>query len=198
MSSRSSYHPHPPSWGCDVSDGHRGPVTVEQMIAGRDRRKVARRRMIADHQMPVVCLTLVSPGPVKWWSWTDRVFAAGQAELRKAFGDRGWMVREWEEKRPATGPETQISVDASPWEIKRVLLKIEGSQPLGRLWDMDVIATDGTVLDRAKIGIRPRRCLVCTFDADTCTRTDAHPDDQLLMAVDGVLDRAEAASGAVR
>ncbi len=181
-----------------MSEERLGPVTVEQMEAGRDRRKVARRRMLADYDMPVVCLTLVSPGPVKWWSWTDRVFAVAQAELRKTFGDRGWMVRDWDEKRPATGPEAQISVNASPWEIKRVLLKIEDTHPLGRLWDMDVITTDGTVLDRAKIGIRPRRCLVCTKDADTCTRTDAHPDDELLKSVDRILARAEATTGALR
>ncbi|WP_245581279.1 citrate lyase holo-[acyl-carrier protein] synthase [Propionicicella superfundia] len=176
----------------------RGPVAVEQIVAARDRRKTARRRMIADHGLPVVCLTLVSPGPVKWWSWTERVFGVAEAELRRAFGDRGWMVREWEDQRPTTGPEAQIAVNASPWEIKRVLLKLEDTHLLGRLWDMDVITTDGLVLDRAKIGIRPRRCLVCTTDADTCTRTDAHPDDALLKAVDQILARAEATTGVLR
>lgn len=181
-----------------MSMEERGPVTVEQIVAARDRRKVARRRLIADHGLPVVCLTLVSPGPVKWWSWTEPVFAVAQAELRRAFGDRGWMVREWDEQHPMTGPEAQISVNASPWEIKRLLLKLEDTHPLGRLWDMDVITTDGTVLDRAKIGIRPRRCLVCTSDADTCTRTDAHPDEALLKAVDQLLVRAETSSRVLR
>lgn len=176
----------------------RGPVTVEQIVAARDRRKAARRRMFSDHGgLPVVCLTLVSPGPVKWWSWTEQVFDIGQAELRKAFGAKGWMVREWNERLPTTGPEAQVCVNANPWEIKRTLLKLEDTNPLGRLWDMDVI-TPTTVLDRATIGMRPRRCLVCKRDADDCTMRDAHPDDALLRAVDVILERAEATAGTLR
>jgi holo-ACP synthase len=173
----------------------RGPVTVDQIVESRDRRKAVRARMFADTGLPVVCLTLVSPGPVKWWSWTDEVFDAAEARLRRALGDRGWLVREWNNERPATGPEAQIAVNASPWEIKRMLLKLEDTHPLGRLWDMDVITPEGVVLDRATIGIRPRRCLVCATDADTCTRLDSHPDDALLKAVDDLLARAEVSTG---
>jgi phosphoribosyl-dephospho-CoA transferase len=60
---------------------------------------------------------------------------------------------------------------------------------------MDVITPEGVVLDRATIGIRPRRCLVCATDADTCTRLDSHPDDALLKAVDDLLARAEVSTG---
>lgn len=171
----------------------RGPVTVEQIVASRDRRKLVRRRMFADHNLPIVCVTLVSPGPVKWWSWTDAVFGVAEAELRRAFGLRGWMVREWSNASFNTGPEAQIAVNANPWEIKRLLLKMEETHLLGRLWDLDVI-TPEAVLDRATIGIRPRRCLVCTADADTCTQTDVHPDEALLKAVERILQRAASVS----
>ncbi len=167
----------------------RGPVTVEQLVVARERRRARQGRMLRDWNGPVVELQLVTPGPVKWWSWSEQVFDAAQALLRQGFGERGWAVREWVNVRPPTGAEAQVCVDANPWAIKRMVLALEESHPLGRLWSMDVVTREGQ-LNRADIGLRPRRCLVCPGEAAICTARDAHPDKVLLGEVERILTRA--------
>lgn len=145
--------------------------------------------MLRDWNRPVVELQLVTPGPVKWWSWSELVFDAAEALLRQGFGERGWAVREWVSVRPPTGAEAQVCVDANPWAIKRMVLALEESHPLGRLWSIDVATREGQ-LNRADIGLRPRRCLVCPGEAASCTAADAHPDKVLLAEVERILTRA--------
>ena len=89
---------------------------------------------------------------------------------------------ESDEIHEETGPEWMAAVVASAPDLKLKLCELEDQEPLGRLWDLDVIVADGP-LSRSVFGIPPRKCLICDEEAHTCARSRAHSMAELEDAI---------------
>ena len=53
-------------------------------------------------------------------------------------------------------------------------VELEDIDPIGRLYDMDVLDTDGKKISREDMGLPRRKCLLCENDAAVCARSRAH------------------------
>ena len=62
------------------------------------------------------------------------------------------------------------------------MVAIEEGHGLGRLFDIDVLAGAGQIVDRAQIGLPPRGCLVCGAPGAGCARSRAHGIEELQRA----------------
>lgn len=58
--------------------------------------------------------------------------------------------------------------------VKRKMLTIEESHPLGRIVDIDVLDGKGTLLSRRDFGHSVRSCYLCELPAYECTRNQTH------------------------
>lgn len=168
-------------------------VALEEMLAARDRRAKRQRSAIARHAKPVVSLTVVMPGPVKDTALTRRLLAEGLAATEAAIAVSGWTVLERNAIDAPTGPEALLAVDAPAEALKRCLLALEETHTLGRLWDIDVLATapgsgEIRVLSRRDFGLPPRTCLLCGAPAHVCARSRAHPVADLVAAIESRAD----------
>lgn len=158
------------------------------MLARREARVERRRDVLACHGRPVVSLTLVTPGPVKDTAEARFVFGVAVAAIRGLLADGGLPVAVVEERLLATGPEALIVVAADPRVLKRLLVGLEEGHPLGRLWDVDVVAPDGHGIGRAALGLPARACLVCAEPAHACARARRHPLGELQRAIAEKID----------
>jgi holo-ACP synthase/triphosphoribosyl-dephospho-CoA synthase len=59
-------------------------------------------------------------------------------------------------------------------EVKRRMLTIEESHPLGRILDIDVLNEKGILLSRRDFGYTTRSCYLCELPAYECTRNQTH------------------------
>lgn len=169
--------------------GRQGPVvSLEAMLAAREARVARQAAARAKFGLPLLSLSMVSPGPVKDGAHARQAFAVALAQLDELFLREGWPVHSRECAFAATGPEALYVVDASPIAIKRAAVALENIHPLGRLWDMDVLQPDGGALSRSQLGEAPRRCLVCGEAAHACARSRAHPLEALLCEIDRMIE----------
>jgi holo-ACP synthase len=171
-------------------------VSLDAMLARREARVARQRALLECFGRPVVSLTLVTPGPVKDTAQARFVFEAGLAATAKALASAGHAVVAAESAFLDTGPEALQAVDAEPLALKRVLVALEERHPLGRLWDIDVIAVDGAGVSRRQLGLSARRCLLCDQPAHACARARRHalPDLQRVIKdrIDAYRDRPPA------
>ncbi|EBV0244758.1 citrate lyase holo-[acyl-carrier protein] synthase, partial [Salmonella enterica subsp. enterica] len=79
-----------------------------------------------------------------------------------------------------SGPEWMAAVCAPAMALKQHMSTLEMSHPLGRLWDIDIIDSDGKSLSRRELGHPARPCLICQQDAHLCARGKHHTLDLLL------------------
>jgi holo-ACP synthase len=167
------------------------PITLAEMLAARDRRAIRQREAIDRHGLPVVSLTSVMPGPVKDTPLTRAIVAEGVDAVVGLAADRGWSLRERSRFIAATGAEALFAVAAPTSDLKRGLVDLEDSHPLGRLWDIDVLEADQAgmkTLSRKDFGLSPRTCLICGGPAHACARARAHPIDALVAVIGSLAD----------
>ncbi len=81
------------------------------------------------------------------------------------------------------GEATHLSAVEGASLLKDIGVRIEEETPWGRLYDIDIIGTDGEKLSRPS----PRRCIVCGGPAADCARSRAHGLDQIREKTDELI-----------
>lgn len=158
-------------------------VTLEEVLRARDARAERQRRMLAEHGLPLISFTMNIPGPIKCNTLIERGFRAGVARIEDALGMRRRRVVAREESVRKTGCEAVWAVDAPSEALKDWMMAIEEADDLGRLFDIDVLDSNGVACRRAV----ERRCLVCGGPVRSCARSRSHSVEQLFERTQQIL-----------
>ena len=158
-------------------------VSLLDILAARETRARQQQELLAQHRVPVICFTMNIAGPVKLSPLIRRGFYAGLEQLRRQLPQQQLRFQQAQELR--TGCEAIFAVDAPAQELKQLCTEIEQTHPLGRLFDMDVIDTDGIKLERQS----QRGCIVCGAPGRFCAASRAHSVEQLQAVTRDILTR---------
>ena len=145
------------------------------MLLVRERRVQRQQELLQEFGRPLVCFTMNIPGPVKLSALICRSFRLGLAQLEGALPN----ILHREVREEVTGCEAFLAVDADALDIKQICTRIEDETPVGRLFDMDVLDTDGTKLDRILVKGGDRGCIVCGAPGRGCASRRLHSLEQL-------------------
>ena len=154
-------------------------VTLEDILRARDARAAAQRRLLHAYHLPLVSFTMNIAGPVKSSPLIELAFDAGLEALYDALGRPVTA----EIIRPATGCEALLVYDRPAAAMKAACLALETTAPIGRLYDLDVLDTDGSKLSRSE----PRTCLVCGGPVAVCSRSRAHGLEAIMGRTNAIL-----------
>lgn len=157
-------------------------VSLADMLRARDERS-ARLSSLSTCARSIISITLNIPGSVKTPRLSRSALACAVSELCRALPESEILC----EVHERTGHEAVIGADSPPEDAKRTAVEIEETHPLGRLFDIDVIAPSGERASRTGLGAPPRKCFVCGGDAHGCARARAHPLDELTASVESAL-----------
>ena len=169
-------------------------ITLEQLLASRDARARHQRDLLGKYPgRSLVCMTVQLPGSVKRSDLSLRIAQAGVEAVRKAFSPEYEELKDLE-----TGYEGYFLVPMAPLELKRLTCGIEDAHPLGRLMDIDVLASaaaiatqtraDAVIISREDIGLPQRKCLLCERPARICMRERAHAMEELLQEIERIVN----------
>ena len=158
-------------------------VTLMDVLSARDRRAEAQRRMLERHGLPLISFTLNIPGPIKTSPLIRRTFRFGEQELFTRLSAAGISPAERKATDDLTGPELLIAAPADARTLKELCLSVEDGSPVGRLFDMDVIAPDGVKLERSE----PRTCIVCGQAGRGCASRRVHTVEELQRSVGRIM-----------
>jgi len=153
-------------------------ITLDALLQSRDNRHQLQQELLSQHpDGTLVCLTVVMPGSVKRNLYSVVTAQAALTALLDRLGDHITTARA---RDLTTGYEAYLISDLPALEAKRVTCEIEDSHPLGRLFDIDVIDSNGMPISRQTVGGEPRRCLLCDHEARWCMRNHSHSQEELM------------------
>lgn len=150
---------------------------LTEILAAREQRAIKQQTLLRQYEKPLVCFTMNIPGPKKLDRDVSVGFFVGNRMLADAIGPKALI--HFEQHRAITGCEAYYVVDMPAEMLKRLTVEIEDSHPSARLFDMDVLDTDGRKAERQALGLPRRKCLLCDTDAVICASTRAHPLTEL-------------------
>ena len=160
-------------------------ATLSEILDARERRVQKQQALLQRYQKPLLCFTMNIPGPVKQSRDIAIGFAVGDRLLRNLLHGHPILYRELTYEN--TGCEGYYVVDLPAGELKFLAIGIEDTDPIGRLFDMDVLDIDGRKLIREEMELPRRKCLLCDEDAAVCARSRAHGLEQLRQRVGQLL-----------
>lgn len=180
------------------------PVTFGELRAARDRRVLKKWELLTPGgEICLVEFSLNIAGAVKTFPFARAAFREEVRELSDRLSRFSVLKTEVYEKN--TGDYAFFLLKSQAIPVKRFLVSIEESHPLGRLFNLDVCGPDGTSVKRHDLGLLPRTCLVCGEDVHICTAKKSHSMELIRwqtakLFLEFFRDRAadQAASAAVR
>ena len=143
-------------------------VTLNQMLDAREQRAKNQQLMLETYKCPLICFTMNIAGPVKTSPLIERSFREGLRLLKISLPKES--IRGRRTDISATGCEAMLAVDIDASALKKICEQIEESCALGRLFDMDVLDTDGKKLERSNM----RGCIVCGAAGRGCSARRLH------------------------
>jgi holo-ACP synthase len=156
-------------------------VTLEAVLSARDRRNEKQLAIINRYSASLISFMVNMPGAVKNSPASLLIFEEGLSVLLRALEDMGKSAVLYKEIRYYdTGSEALLSVAADEMVLKRIMVNIEESHFLGRLFDFDVLDSEGCSVSRETLGFPKRKCFLCDGDAHACGRSRKHSIDDLI------------------
>ena len=120
-------------------------------------------------------------GPVKTGPAIERTFAFGLARLHDRLPADAILAEECLYEN--TGCEALLAVRLPADDAKSLCMQTEEEAPIGRLFDMDVISSDGAKLDRPA----QRGCIVCGTSGRSCAARRTHSVPELQAATQRII-----------
>lgn len=148
-------------------------ITLTELLDAREERARIQTQILREHSCPLVCFTMNIAGPVKTSPSVIRAFRYGLDALDRALKE--YSVLQRTVKYPQSGPEAFFSVECDPQTLKNICVEIEEACKMGRLFDMDVIDTDGKKLERQN----ERCCIICGKAGRVCAAGRLHSVEEL-------------------
>ena len=149
------------------------PVTSEELRAARDRRVLKKWELLTPGgEICLVEFSLNIAGAVKTFPFARAAFREEVRELSDRLSCFSVLKTEVYEKN--TGDCAFFLLKSQAIQVKKFLVSIEESHPLGRLFNLDVCGPDGISVKRHDLGLLPRTCLVCGEDAHACVEKKVH------------------------
>lgn len=149
------------------------PVTSGELRAARDRRVLKKWELLTPGgEICLVEFSLNIAGAVKSFPFARAAFQEEVRELSDRLSRFSVLKTEVYEKD--TGDCAFFLLKSQTIQVKKFLVSIEESHPLGRLFNLDVCGPDGISVKRHDLGLLPRTCLVCGEDAHVCAEKKSH------------------------
>ncbi|MDY2738688.1 MAG: triphosphoribosyl-dephospho-CoA synthase CitG [Acidaminococcus sp.] len=163
-------------------------VEVPDMLRARDGRALAQRKLLERFHKPLLFFTMNIPGPQKVSPLIRMGFEEGVRRLEEALAKAGIPILFQKVIDYKTGYEKYYVLGGAAGTVKEIAAQLENEDPLGRLFDMDVLDTDGRKLSREELGLPERRCFVCSEPAKGCARSRRHSLPVLIRNVERILN----------
>ncbi|MDI9461610.1 MAG: citrate lyase holo-[acyl-carrier protein] synthase [Saccharofermentanales bacterium] len=178
--------------------GNRMTEKLAQILAAREQRMLRIRQALLDYPDTfLVSVKLNIPGPEKVSELTPQLLQIATTCLEQRLNLAKIDIIHSDKKTTTAGEEALYILAPKneaedPFrrrlrqKIKLMLIEIEDSDPLGRLFDLDLWQGHSQV-KRSELGLPPRRCLLCEEAAVICAREQRHTLSELKQSINLLL-----------
>lgn len=148
-------------------------VTVQDMMLAREQRAQHQKQLL---EKGSCCLsfTMNIAGPIKRSHWIDKSFEEGLTWIKNQLTAQHMVIKDCIITQSKTGCEALLLMDADPIQVKKMMIELEDQSEFTRLFDLDVLHSQGESLSRTSLNHPQRRCLLCNLPAHECARNRTH------------------------
>lgn len=171
-------------------------ISLEQMLEARERRVERQTALLRRFPGTLICFTLNIPGPRKTFPLADWAFEEGKKRIERQLSKNKIQLADRSSYTEPTGYEAYYCVErAQADQVKALMCQLEDQDPLGRIFDIDVLREDGEKISRTDLSLPGRQCLICGSPAPICARSRAHSVEELVTKISSIISETQASEG---
>lgn len=164
-------------------------ATLQDVLLFRDRKAEIQRQFLLSVQNGIVLsYGLNIPGEEKTSPTYREIFHEGRDCIERFLEVDGIVIKKKTELEETGGYAAIYLMTADPYLLKQRAATLEEEHLLGRLFDIDIVLSDGRMITRSEIGAEPRSCFVCGQNAKVCARSRKHGVNELKAKVEEVIE----------
>jgi holo-ACP synthase len=160
--------------------------SVQNILEARDLRVSYQEYLLDKYKTTIVSYKLNIPGAIKYSLLIKQIFDEGIMVFKQKLEEASINIVYENVWFKNSGPEGFIVVNTAALDVKQITTFIEETHALGRLYDFDVINTDGIQVSRQELGISQRKCLLCENNAFECGRSRRHEVSSLIAHIETI------------
>lgn len=165
----------------------KGPtITLKEILTRREERATLQKKFLHKHKSPLISFTLNIPGNIKTSPLLRSIFFNTISLIEHTLAKNNTPILITHTLTLPTGDEYICVFNDSSTIIKNLMLHIEESHPLGRLFDIDVLDVSAQKLSRKHY----RHCLLCNNQAQYCARNQTHSLEELREAIAAIINNS--------
>lgn len=163
-------------------------VTLAAVLENLEDRAFMQSWLIKQYNSPLISFTVNMPGPIKLNHLSRKIYNEGILRLEQILSIEKISINTAIKLEKITGLEAFYSLSTEAILLKKLTCKLEDSDQIGRLFDLDVIGVDGVPLSRRKLSLPMRRCLICDQPAAYCARSRFHSVQELQLKITDIVE----------
>ncbi|VTT46435.1 putative apo-citrate lyase phosphoribosyl-dephospho-CoA transferase [Streptococcus porcinus] len=164
-------------------------ISLEEMMEAREQRSFQHFSLLKENtDTNLLSVTMNIPGPIKTSPQLLALFEEMIAVVQAKLADQDISYDMYLPLK--TGAEYYLLTNLSATSLKERMIALETENPLGRLFDLDVLTlADGHLqsISRQDLGLPTRRCYVCSEDAKVCGRSRKHSIEDMQKAIQQII-----------
>lgn len=164
-------------------------IGLEEMMEAREQRSLRHFSLLSKNtDANLLSVTMNIPGPIKTSPQLLALFEEMIAVIQAKLADQAIFYDQYLPLK--TGAEYYLLTHLSATSLKERMIALEMENPLGRLFDLDVLTlSDGHLqsISRQDLGLPARRCYVCSEDAKACGRSRKHSVEEMHKAIQQII-----------
>lgn len=150
-------------------------VSAYEILNAREKRANLQNEFIKKYGKPVLSFTLNIPGAIKINEDIEKIFFLGKNLIKIELKKNNINILEEYEILENTGYELLLALDENAKILKKIMINLEENEPLGRIFDIDIIDENAEKLSRNNY----RKCFICDKQAQECARNQNHSIKEL-------------------
>lgn len=160
------------------------PQTLLMILDNKEERQSIKQLLLRENpNKTVISITINIPGDIKNNELISRVFEESLNAFERYLNDHHIHVLLKKVRLLPTGSEFYAVIDQTELNIKQICINFEQFYKIGRLLDIDVYQQSQNgelvIIDRDKMQLQLRQCLICEKSAKECTRDRTHTISEL-------------------
>jgi holo-ACP synthase len=155
-----------------------------EILKSREDRQQKQIEILNKYPHSLISFTLNTPGIIKDNELYRKIHKSGFDKIKETIKNQNINIIYEEYINKSTGSEGYISVDMDSKELKSLMVSIETTHPLGRIFDIDVFDKEHNQMSRSDLGLESRKCLLCSKDARICMREKSHTYEELISRIE--------------
>ncbi|UGA57462.1 citrate lyase holo-[acyl-carrier protein] synthase [Vibrio sp. VB16] len=164
-------------------------VSLYDSFLCKETRAKKQQQLIKKYATPLITIKAHMPKELRCNMYVNEIIEQAYLSVKDVLSQHEFTCIGNDEHKSNVGEERYLAVQCrSASELKKFMMAIENTHPLGQLMDLNVMNREGKTISRGSCELSARKCIICDCPAPECAKKHQHSLADLDLKIKQILE----------